>query len=186
MSDPDHPSPSESRTHLVPSPPPMFSAADSHRLLRGAPEDLPSPTTPQDPEEPEGNGMTWTMDEWAPPLGLESAEPAPTARTATSTAGSGDPRTVGAALAVLLGVASMLAARAVARRWTLRTPTHEQSRAIADPAARIACRHLPMAALGPDVTDAVEIAAAVSDYATDGPLLTTRATPTLEDTPDAA
>ena len=51
-----------------------------------------------------------------------------------------------------------------------RQPTVHQRDDIAEPLARIACRHLPMDALGPDFADATLSAAALHDYLLDGPL----------------
>ena len=94
----------------------------------------------------------------------------------------GDPGQVSAFVAVLLlavfGVAAM-PMRATSR--TLRRPDSDELDAIAEPLARIACRHLPMDLLGPDMVDLVAAAKATNSYATAGPLIVPRVTTTLEE-----
>ena len=67
----------------------------------------------------------------------------------------------------------------------LRRPTDEDRAAIAAPLARIARRHVPAAALGPDLLDVIDVAGATSAYIGDGPLTYSLApVPTLDDTPE--
>lgn len=99
-------------------------------------------------------------------------------RTSTSTdrrlRPGGDPEKVAQAFGGLLvlliaGLGSLLR---LTRGLELRSPTPRQRDDVAEPLARIACRHLPMDALGPDLLDATTAAAALHTYALDGPLIT--------------
>jgi hypothetical protein len=83
---------------------------------------------------------------------------------------------VGQAFAGLLVLGARIGDRLVARAKgkALRAPSREQADDIAEPLARIACRHLPMDALSPDLTDAGLAAAAIDAYVHDGDLITER------------
>ena len=72
----------------------------------------------------------------------------------------------------MLLIAGLSALARVTRGLELRTPTPRQRDDVAEPLARIACRHLPMDAVGPDLLDATTAAAALHTYALDGPLIT--------------
>ena len=78
--------------------------------------------------------------------------------------------------------AGWLAWTAAQRGASLRTPDDGETAAIADPLARILCRHFPMAGIGPDLTDGLESVVAVNKYAKRGPLLMSAAAAPTEGT----
>lgn len=79
--------------------------------------------------------------------------------------GSGDPETVAEILGGLLIAGIGTLGLWLARHGRhLRIPTPDQRDAIAEPVARIACRHLPMARLGPDIADGAIAVFATQDY----------------------
>lgn len=120
-----------------------------------SPEDLPQQSDPYD-EQPFTTGST-------------------------DRAPSGDPDKVATVLGglflIALGTISFLARR---RERQLRMPTPRQLEDIAQPIARIACRHLPMDALGPDLVDGTEALVAVHGYVLDGPLIEPADGPAVE------
>lgn len=97
--------------------------------------------------------------------------------TGTSSPGSrwrpgGRPSDVAEVLVGLLVLATGgLALLAARRSRTFRQPTPRQATDISEPLARIACRHLPMDAVGPDLADATKAAGALHAYLFDGPLV---------------
>lgn len=99
-------------------------------------------------------------------------DPSPRTRISTSRKPGGDPRMVaqvlGGLLLLLTGTLAMLASR---QGKSFRQPTPQQRDDIADPLARIAVRHLPLEALGPDLADATAAAVSVHSYVMDGPLI---------------
>jgi hypothetical protein len=86
---------------------------------------------------------------------------------------SGDPGDVAETIAGLLIIAAAGLAAVVARggRRQLRQPTRDQADDLGAPLARIACRHLPMALLSPDLKDVGAFAGALRGYVDDGPLI---------------
>lgn len=86
--------------------------------------------------------------------------------------GTGDPRSAGALVAGLAGLAAMLAGWLVSRRdgIELRKPTKSQLADFGDPLGRVLARRFDMALLGPDLADVIEAGAATGAYLTDGPL----------------
>jgi hypothetical protein len=86
---------------------------------------------------------------------------------------SGDPGDVSETIAGLLIIAVAGLAAVIARggRRQLRQPTKDQADDLGAPLARIACRHLPMALLSPDLKDLGAFAGALRGYVDDGPLL---------------
>lgn len=96
----------------------------------------------------------------------------------------GDPAQVavviGGLLILTIGALGRLANR---RGRDVRQPTPAQRDQMARPLARIACRHLPMNALGPDLADAAEAVVAADNWVHDGPLITYM-TPDLGEIPD--
>lgn len=121
----------------------------------------PTPWLPPDPESPED-------------LHLQSDpyDERPSTTGSTDRAPGGDPDKVATVLGglflIALGTISFLARR---RERQLRMPTPRQLEDIAQPIARIACRHLPMDALGPDLIDGTEALVAIHGYVLDGPLI---------------
>jgi hypothetical protein len=81
-------------------------------------------------------------------------------------------------LLVALGFWSAYLLRRGAR---FRLPTIGEQMDICGPLAEIACRHLPMAAIGPDVVDMTSAVAATNHYVTRAPLITPLHTQTEED-----
>lgn len=130
------------------------------RLL--PPRDRPT-TGPADdrPEQPPGSTST---DRAGPPL-----------RWRRRYAPGGEPAEIQEFLGYLiLGLIAAAGLTLRSRHKTLRTPDRQQLDAMSRPLARVACRHLPMHLLGPDVLDLTKAARATSDYATAGPLVIPR------------
>lgn len=85
---------------------------------------------------------------------------------------SGDPAVIAPAVAGGVLLLAAFAGRGVRKRGAqLRQPTKRQADDIAEPLTRIACRHLPLAALGPDIPDFAAASAAIDGYLNDGPLI---------------
>jgi hypothetical protein len=121
----------------------------------------PTPWLPPDQESPEDH-----------PQQSDPYDERPFTTGSTDRAPGGDPDKVatvlGGLLLIALGTISFLARR---RERQLRMPSPRQLEDIAQPIARIACRHLPMDALGPDLIDGTEALVAIHAYALDGPLI---------------
>lgn len=98
-------------------------------------------------------------------------DPSPRTRISTSRKPGGDPvmvaQVLGGLLLLLTGTLAVLASR---QGKTFRQPTPRQRDDIAEPLARIAVRHLPLEALGPDLADATAAAVSVHSYVMAGPL----------------
>jgi hypothetical protein len=135
-----------------PEPVPRADPADSNTA---------DPVAPPGPGEPGG-----------PPPAERPDDERPFTTGSTDRAPGGDPDKVATVLGglflIALGTVSFLARR---RERQLRMPTPRQLEDIAQPLARIACRHLPMDALGPDLIDGTEALVAVHGYVLDGPLI---------------
>lgn len=137
--------------------------AFSRRRRQATPDPLPEDATVDDAGD--------APAEQTGPSGSASGAP----RTTSST---GEPPAVSAAVmagavAALIGIAGAVAAAVLVRLpqpRELRRPTDDEADAIAAPLARIARRHVPAVALGPDLLDAVALAGAVTDYAGSAPL----------------
>jgi hypothetical protein len=142
--------------------------------------EIPPPTEPG--EEERTTGPTLPLDDgvsWKPYGGVGSADTirtrtadsseqltGPTRPTKTETA-----RNAGILLAGVLTVAAGLAAMALARAGRqLRRPTREETRAVAQPVARILVRHIPADMITADLADMGEAAAGISDYMSAGPV----------------
>lgn len=130
----------------------------------------PSQWLSPDPESPEDPQLESDLDDgW-------SSTPASTDRAA-----GGDPEKVakvlGGLLLIAIGTVSFLLR---ARDKSVRQPTPRQLEDITDPLARIACRHLPLDALGPDLIDGTEALVAIHAYALDGPLVLRAEGPDVE------
>lgn len=100
-----------------------------------------------------------------------------------------DPAIVAGAVAAVIGIVATIAGavlQRLPRPRELRRPTEDDRAAIAAPLARIARRHAPAVALGPDLLDVIDVAGATSAYLTDGPLTypLAPAAPTTDDTPE--
>ena len=103
----------------------------------------------------------------APPPVLN---PAPAARTGTSSAG--DPKVAREVLAGLIALACGVVASLAARRGLrFRQPTPLQVDHVAHPLGDIVARHLPTEFISRDLVDATAAAGGVHRYLTDGPLL---------------
>ena len=113
-----------------------------------------------------------------PPLSVGPEKPRTTSSTGSGWSsrlgrGSGDPQAVAALLGGLLIVATRTLDYLAGRRGRgFRQPTPDQRDGVALPLARIAVRHLPLGALGPDFADATAAVYAADDYLRDGPMLT--------------
>jgi len=74
----------------------------------------------------------------------------------------------------LVGVLAAGSAFLVTQRYrgrrTLRTPTDDQAREIAEPATEILIRHAKMVKMFPDLVNVLELIAATGAYLNDGPL----------------
>lgn len=154
-------------TSLPPIPLPAFRQPHRDRL-----DELPdsSPTSSPAPpaSSPEPPQQSSPDDVPPPPIVSSPARPA-AARTRTS--GTEVGKTLGGLLVIAVGIAAAMLAR---RGRTLRQPRPSQVDDITMPLGRIAARHLPDAAIGPDLADITESAAALHRYLLDdaGPLIT--------------
>jgi len=160
---------------------PPVTRQPSDPLLTESPIPGPSPS-----DNPTRTTSGPTVDPAAPPSpSTDDASP----RTRTSTEprwkAGGDPDVTAKALGglfVLLVTAVSLLYRG--RGKTVRRPTDRQRDDVAVPLARVACHHLPMDLLNPDLLDGIAAATAVYDYATDGPLIEPITPTTNTVTPD--
>ena len=145
--------------------------------FRPPPESQPPSPSPSPSSQPQASSTPQAPQETTPPPSSTYTAPdAPrqetdTTPSATSSAGtrfrrwtpSGQPEEVGKLLAGFLIIgAGWLAWTAAQRGASLRTPDDGETAAIADPLARILCRHFPMAGIGPDLTDGLESVVAVN------------------------
>jgi hypothetical protein len=133
------------------------------------------------PEEVRTTGPTVPLDgvSWKPYGGEGSRDTIPT-RTEDSSERLTGPtrpsktetaRNAGILLAGILTVAAGLAAVVLARAGRqLRRPTREETRAVAQPVARILVRHIPADMITADLADMGEAAAGISDWMSAGPV----------------
>lgn len=151
---------------------PLPNLAPNRPARRMDPTPSPSPDhdLSRDPSEPP------SPDQWPPDSVLEHDESptdSPPTPTSTRRRPGGEPHMVaqvlGGLLLLLTGTLGVLLAR---QGRTLRQPTPAQRDGMAEPVARIAVRHLPLDALGPDLADATAAVVAVHGYIADGALIT--------------
>ncbi len=165
MDTPDSPdtlSPDQAPSFLVALP--NLAPKRPHRPLDETPNLPPS----SNPDSPTVSPPPSDLDDEP----SEYDEPAsPRTTTSTRRKPGGDPREVamvlGGLLVLLTGTLALLANQ---RGRTFRQPTIRQRDDIAQPLARIAVRHLPLDALGPDLADATMAAVALHAYVMAGPL----------------
>ena len=163
----------------TPDSPELPSTSQAPSFLVSLPNLAPKrPHRPQDDSPPLPPSLSPEQDPTSSPLSdlddepSEYEEPAsPRTTTSTRRKAGGDPRQVaqviGGLLILLTGTLALLANQ---RGRTFRQPTARQRDDIAEPLARIAVRHLPLDALGPDLADATAAAVALHSYVMDGPL----------------
>lgn len=145
---------------------PRFATADQVPIGEPLPEPLQGPHQQEHPQDPNSrpNPLDVALD------GVRAVGGPPP--TATSSAGkwrgSGDPIATAKVFGGLLTIALSTLALVLRRRSVaFRQPDSEQLDDIVSPLARIACRHLPMDAIGPDLGDFALSASAIHSYATD-------------------
>lgn len=161
-------SPSSSPTPTTPAPAvtvPLPAFSSSRRQGRTL-DPLPEGTTV---EPPSAVDVVADFGEPEAPSGRSSDG----RRTSSSAGEKADPKVVAGAIAGLIGIVATLAAAVLLRSprpRQLRTPTEQDCEDIAAPLARIAARHAPAVAVGPDLMDAIAATAAVGRYVQDGPL----------------
>jgi hypothetical protein len=158
----DTPSPSQPPSFLVPLP--NLAPKRPYRPNDESPNQPPQPS----PETPETSPHPSDLDDEP----SEYDEPdSPRTTTSTRRKSGGDPRQVAQVIGGLLVLlTATLALLANQRGRTFRQPTVRERDDIAQPLARIAVRHLPLDALGPDLADATMAAVALHGYVMAGPL----------------
>lgn len=151
--------------------------AFSRRRRQATPDPLPADATVDDAGDvPAELSDPSARSSAAPRTTSSPGEPAPVS-----------PAVMAGAIAALIGIAGAVAAAVLVRLphpRELRRPTDDEASEIAAPLARIARRHVPAVALGPDLLDAVALAGAVTNYAGSAPLtypLAPQTLPTADD-----